>query len=307
MTHTPVPPRPILSADGRRIACPAGEGVWLIDAAAPRRVPVPHVVELAAWGSSGLAVAGGGSVSGLDSDGRVSWTRTVRGEVPALALADGVLAIAVSGDRSSVDLLDPVTAGPIGRIDLGTAEFEGLLASGDRILVWGVEGPDDGAAAPWLGRLVSTAGVELWAGDGAPAEPQGVLWPLSRGASARQLIGVFDVSSLTILQHAADGWAVLDTRPWAGRGLTSSSPGGRFVATLTADWDGNADLYSVGVLDLHTDATVFETAVEEPGQFPAVAVDDDARLTLASGFTGAELSVLTFTAEGSGTVRHRLA
>jgi hypothetical protein len=306
MTHTPVPPRPILSADGRRIACPGGEGVWLIDGNTSRRAAVPHVVELAAWDAVGLVVAGGGHVSALGADGRVSWTRTFPAEVRALARDGRVLAIALDRDGSSVELVDPVTADPVGRIDVGDAEFEGLLVSTDRVLVWGFAG-SDADTAPWFGRLVSTAGVELWTGDGAPPEPQGVLWPLSSAGSEEQLIGVFDVSSLRILQRAGDGWTVIDTRPWPGRGLSAASPNGRFVATLTADWNGTADAHSVRVVDLRADAAVFKTAVDEPGQFPTIAVDDEARLTLASGFPGAEVSVLTCTADGTTTVRHHLA
>jgi hypothetical protein len=139
-----------------------------------------------------------------------------------------------------------------------------------------------------------------------PSEPQGVLWPLSSGVSDRPLIGVFDVSSLRILQSAGNRWTVLATHPWSAGGLSASSPGGRLVATLTAEWNGTADAYSVRVLDLHADEVVFDTAVEEPGLFPTIAVDDDARLTLASGYSGAELSVLTCTSDGTTAVRHDL-
>jgi hypothetical protein len=309
MTHTPVAVRPILSPDGGRIACPDGEGVWLIDGTGTHRASTVHAVELASWGSTGVVVGGARTVSSLAPDGRVMWTRTFPGEVAALAVADGVLAVALTGGRSTVELVDPVTAESTGSIDVGAGVFEGLLATPDAVLFWGFAESDEDAdtgVGPWFARLVSTAGDEWWAGEGAPAEPQGILWPLSSSGSDRRRIGVFDVSTLRILHRADDAWTVLDTRPWPGRGLSASSPGGRYIATLTADWNGTDDAYSVRVVDLHAAATVFETAIDEPGQFPTVAVDDDAHLTLASGISGTDVSVLTLTVDGRRAVTHTL-
>lgn len=309
MTHTPVAPRPILSPDGHRIASPGGEGVWLIDGTGTHLASTVHAVELASWGSTGVVVGGARTVSSLAPDGRVRWTRAFPGEVAALAVADGVLAVALTGGRSTIELVDPVTAESTSCIDVGASVFEGLLVTPDAVLFWGFAESEDDAGTgvgPWFGRLVSTTGDEWWAGEGAPAEPQGILWPLSSSGSARRRIGVFDVSALTILQPDDDGWTVLDTLPWPGRGLASSSPGGRFVATLAADWNGTADEYSVRVLDLHSDAGVFQTAIEEPGQFPAIAVDDDACVTLASGSAGSQLIVLTLRADGRHAVTHTL-
>ncbi len=306
MTHTPVPPRPVLSPDGQRIACADGEGVWLIDHTGPHRVSTTHAVALASWGSDGVVVAGARSVSSLAPDGRVRWTRAFDADAGALAVADGLIAIGLTGDRSWVELVDPATAESTSSIDVGAAVFEGLLATPEAVAFWGFAGAD-GDTGPWFGRLATIAGVDMWTGDGAQSEPQGVLWPLAPARSDRECIGVFDLSSLRILQRTDDdAWTQADTRPWPGRGLSASSAGGRFVATLTADWNGLADVHAVRVVDLRMNSVVLETGVAEPGQFPTIAVDDDARLTLASGFAGGEVRVLTCSVDGTTTVRHRL-
>ena len=174
----------------------------------------------------------------------------------------------------SGDALELVAAGP---------SWEGVAADGialdsehARAVVWGVQGEraDLGDGERFVRLCAVGAGTitELWAGEGAPAEPNGFLLPLDGGS-----LGVYDEDGLVVI--AAETWRRSEHLAWGNVEIAVASPGGSHVAWVGTD---GGEGTRVRVAELKSGAVVCD-AVMPAVALPALAVADDGRAVIAFG------------------------
>jgi hypothetical protein len=289
MTHTPVPPPPVLSRDGSVVAV-AVRGVLERAAVADGRrssLELPHAARIAALGANGeRAIVGGGGALTLCSDA-VLRTTEVEGVVVRVALDGDVTAALVrDGARTTVhawlgDSLEPLGAG----LDLGELEAEGLLVDGAsrRVLAWGLRGPraalGEGDLAVALIEIGADGPHVVWSGDAGAADPNGFLFPLAGGA-----VGSYSRDELVLLAPADGRWTRTARVPLADVESAAASPDGSWIAWSFSSYDDSAAQDSRHVRVARLPGGALERTLTTPAQatFEALAIDDGGAVALAT-------------------------
>ncbi len=294
-------PQAILSGDGYIAAMVQPNALILLDTRTGfvQRLPLPHAGSLMAFGprASLFVVAGDKHLSLFQGGQSPQLLATVASPARLYRLAAGdglVVGVAAFDDRETSQLFAwrgaQLTAlfGQTGR-SLGPVALDGLLVDGpaNRALYWGLQSNEMGFEAAFYGegqpfvRLVSleVGGPlrQLWAGEGAPAEPNGFLLPLAGGQ-----LGAYSRESLVVLAPeagATGSWYPIRRYDWGDLETVAASPNGAYLAWLWSSWDGQRDRHHLRVAGLAGD--VFDEATfEELGDFPAIAVDNQGQATL---------------------------
>ena len=304
-------PQAILSGDGYIAAVAQPNALILLDTRTGfiQRLPLPHAGSLIAFDprTSLFVVAGDKHLSLFQAGQPPQLLATVASPARLYRLAAGdglVVGVAAFDDRETSQLfawrgaqLAPLF-GETGQ-SLGPAALDGLQVDGQRqgAVYWGLQArshllaegqpPFVGFEAAFYGegqpfvRLVSLeAGGslrQLWAGEGAPAEPNGFLLPLAGGQ-----LGAYSRESLVVLAPeagATGSWHPIRRYDWGDLETVAASPNGTYLAWLWSSWDGQRDRHHLRVAGLA--GNVFDEATfEELGDFPAIAVDNQGQATL---------------------------
>jgi hypothetical protein len=298
VTHTRVPPPPLLSRDGSTVAVVSGrmlERASIADGARTS-LELAHDAEVVALAADGARAFAGGAESLTLCGAAVLRTVPAGGSVLRVALAGGLAAALVrDGDRTllrawSGDALDPLVEG----LALGELAPDGLLCDGARrrVLAWGVRGPDaalgEGELAVALVEIGADGPQLVWSGEGGAAGPNGFLFPLAGGA-----VGSYARDELVLLAPAAQGWERTARVSLADVESAAASPDGSRIAWSFSRYD-EATGQDVGQIRLaRLPAGTVERTLRAPaaGTFESLAVADDGTVSLAATRYPRELTV----------------
>jgi hypothetical protein len=292
------PPLPVISGNGKLVACLFNTNLYIINSidVSLAAVELPHEGRLTAISPHAdlIGVAGYGQVSLFE--GRSPFSLLATADTPAplfrLAVGDGgLVAGVVDIDRQMSTLcvwrgekLSPSFAGK--GEPLGEAAPYGLQmdASRNRIVVWGLSGSGAfSGTGEWFVRLMSFAesGLKtIWRGADVPFVPEGCLLPLENGA-----LGIYDRETLALLSispNAEPQLRMSESGIFSDMETVVASPDGTHMAWFYTTWDGEQDHYHIRVVQVSDRSVVGEASPESLGWFPAMAVDDSGRVTIAS-------------------------
>jgi hypothetical protein len=289
VTHTPVPPPPVLSRDGSVVAVAAGSMLVRASVADGRRssLELPHAASIGALGTNGeRAIVGGARALTLCADA-VLRTIEIEGVVLRVALdGDLTAALARDGARTMLHTWQGDALDPLGEpLDLGELAPDGLAADGTRrrILAWGTAGPlaalGEGDLAVALVEIGADGLHLVWSGEEGPDDPNGFLFPLAAGA-----VGSYSRDELVVLAPANGGWEPTSRVQLADAESAAASPDGSWIAWSFSRYDEPAeqDVGQIRVARLPGGALERTLTTPARGAFEALAVDDAGTVTLAT-------------------------
>jgi hypothetical protein len=165
----------------------------------------------------------------------------------------------------------------------------------------GFEAAFYGAGQPFVRLISLEAGAslrQLWAGEGAPAEPNGFLLPLVGGQ-----LGAYSRDRLVVFSPAAESaglWQPVSSYDWGDLETVVASPAGTYLAWLWSSWDGQRDHHHLRVAEL-AGRLVDEVSFAVLGEFPALAVDNQGQATLV--FSADKNRIIALTLEQGRLVK----
>jgi hypothetical protein len=310
-------PQAVLSGNGYLAAIVQATKVILIETrtGSTRDLILPHEGTLVAFDpqASLMAVSGDRQLSLFQSvdNPQLLSTSPIAAWLDRLAVGEDGLVVGVArfDDRETSQLfawrgpqLRPLFA-ETGQ-SLGPVALDGLLVDGpaNRALYWGLQSNEMGFEAAFYGegqpfvRLVSLEAEgslrQLWAGEDAPAEPNGFLLPLAGGQ-----LGAYSRETLVVFAPevgATGSWQPIRRYDWGDLETVAASPNGVYLAWLWSSWDGQRDHHHLRVAALQGNL-IDEVIFEILGDFPALAVDNHGQATLV--FSADKSRVIALTLE----------